>query len=107
MRQELQDKLRADFPDLWAERMDGFWCSDGWHDLIYNLSKQINDIRKTLTNDISSNYQVVQVKEKFSGLRYYLSSSTPEMNELISIAENKSYDICGACGGEKGPSESP
>jgi len=39
-----------------------------------------------------------QVKEKFGGLRFYMTSATNEMWDIISEAEAKSYSICEACG---------
>lgn len=103
MRKDLQDKLYADFPELFC-KLDSFWIPDGWHDLIYNLSAEINNIRNSLfIVDNYVEYHVIQIKSKFGGLRYYMSNSTKEMNDLISIAEGKSYDLCGACGNHRGP----
>lgn len=42
--------------------------------------------------------RVLQVKEKFSGLRYYMSGETKQMTEWISKAEAKSYKTCERCG---------
>ena len=99
MRKELQDKLYNDFPELFYKLIadkDYISCPDGWFDMIYDLSNQINNLKpKELT------YEVTQVKIKFGGLRYYMTRTTPEMNELITQFENKSYDICGSCGKEK------
>lgn len=39
-----------------------------------------------------------QVKEKFAGLRFYMSSSTEEMQNIIQEYEAKSYRICDRCG---------
>jgi len=39
-----------------------------------------------------------QVKEKFGGLRFYMTSATNEMYDLISKAENKASETCEACG---------
>lgn len=106
MHKELQDKLYTDFPELFGKLIndnDHIWCPDGWFDMIYNLSTDINNIRKSLLTITNSDYQVVQIKEKFSGLRYYMNGSTPEMNELIFQVENRSYNICGSCGNHKGP----
>ena len=42
--------------------------------------------------------EVLQVKEKFGGLRFYVNSATEEMYRLISEAESQSYEICEECG---------
>jgi len=44
-----------------------------------------------------------QVKEKFADLRFYMTCSTDEMEELIREAENKSEKTCEECG-ERGVS---
>lgn len=40
----------------------------------------------------------VQIKSKFAGLRFYMTSGTDEMYRLIDEAEKKSYTICENCG---------
>ena len=42
--------------------------------------------------------RATQMKEKFAGLRLYMTSFTDEIDELISEAEKKSYTICEECG---------
>lgn len=42
--------------------------------------------------------EVVQVKSKFGGLRYYMHGATDTMNKLIDKAEKKSYNTCELCG---------
>jgi len=39
-----------------------------------------------------------QVKEKFGTLRFYMTSSTPKINEYIDIAEKLSHTTCMTCG---------
>lgn len=39
-----------------------------------------------------------QIKEKFGGLRFYLTSGTEEMYKICSEAESKSYKTCEQCG---------
>lgn len=91
MNQELQDKLYKDFPSLFInDRFDGFWVPDGWHDLIYNLSKDISAL--------NLNVHVVQIKIKFGGMRYYLHEHHSEIEKLIGVAEERSYYTCECCG---------
>ena len=42
--------------------------------------------------------QVQQVKEKWGGLRIYISSGPPSMFKLLGEIENLSYKICESCG---------
>lgn len=41
-----------------------------------------------------------QVKEKFAGLRFYMTYGTEEIYKIIHEAEAKSFKICDRCGGE-------
>lgn len=61
----------------------------GWSGLINELYDAIPEDTK-----------VVQVKEKFGGLRFYVDSATEEFNNLIDDCEKRSYTICEQCGKE-------
>lgn len=41
---------------------------------------------------------VLQVKEKFGGLRFYIANGNKEIRDRITKAENESYKICEQCG---------
>lgn len=43
-------------------------------------------------------FEVIQVKEKFGGLRFYTNFETEEISKLIENAEDKSYITCEECG---------
>jgi hypothetical protein len=43
----------------------------------------------------------VQVKEKFGGLRFYVTGGTDAQHTMIEFAENMSYRICEDCGTTK------
>lgn len=42
--------------------------------------------------------EVVQVKEKFGGLRFYVSNASEELYKAIDKAETESFHICEHCG---------
>ncbi len=42
--------------------------------------------------------QVLQVKEKFGGLRFYIDLGTQEIHERIHKAEDESFQVCEECG---------
>ena len=49
-------------------------------------------------DNIRPEVYVMQVKEKFGGLRFYVGGATPEEFEAIDKAEADSYTICEECG---------
>jgi len=67
MNEILQQKLFNDFPKIYKKGESprhyfffGFECGDGWFDLLYTLSENIDDIMIE-----SDEISVTQVKEKF------------------------------------------
>lgn len=113
MNRELSKKLfnRFDFynpnqPMTQGNMGFGFECSDGWFDLLWNLSEAIEEElkkenvvtqAKQKLGDISY-FNVVQVKEKFGELRFYAHGGNEVIQNLIDEAERKSATICERCG---------
>ena len=73
-----------------------FECGPGWFNLIKDLSLKIEKIIQE--NDDKSEMFAVQVKEKYGTLRFYMSSETERIIELIQEAETASSQICEVCG---------
>lgn len=107
MRQDLDEALVRDFPNLYTDRNApmsvtcmcwGFDVGDGWEPLVRELSAALEALIVKLPDGERENYRAMQVKEKFGGLRFYMTCSTDEMQALIDEAERKSYETCEACG---------
>jgi hypothetical protein len=68
----------------------------GWSKLVHNLDHAISLI--------SPNYEIIQVKEKFGMLRYYVDFSSIDddasikISDLITSAEKASINTCINCG---------
>lgn len=60
----------------------------GWHGLLYRLYM----LRQHYP------FKVVQVKEKFGGLRFYIDAAPDGMHGRIWRITEKSYRICEVCG---------
>ena len=74
----------------------GIECDDGWFDLLNRLCEQVEAcINQAEDPDI---YYVVQIKEKFGGLRFYMSSYTVELHNLITPFEQEAEMTCEVCG---------
>lgn len=87
------ERIRARFVDPWPTSIA---CAEGWYSLIIDLD--------TVLADIAPTYTIAQIKEKFGGLRFYVSSGptqdeSPLFWELIRKAEELSYRTCELTGG--------
>jgi hypothetical protein len=67
-----------------------FSVSDGWLSLIKDLILELKNV--------GWNGEVVQVKEKFGGLRFYIPSETTVESAIIRKYELQSLNICEVCG---------
>lgn len=62
----------------------------GWSKLIKDL---VDDLFV-----LGWNGEVLQVKEKFGGLRFYINYGSDKVFDRIDVAENESLKICEECG---------
>ena len=99
MNQENMDKFLDEFPDMFYESsrgptqpiIRGIDCGDGWFDILYNLCKEIEPMRP----------KVMQIKEKFGGLRFYCSFPKDYSEKgyvFIRKAEEQAIETCEDCG---------
>jgi hypothetical protein len=72
----------------------GFECGDGWFKLIWKLCEDLEKLN--LENE--KRFEVIQVKEKFGGLRFYTHNTPPKMRKRILKAIKQSHKICENCG---------
>lgn len=72
----------------------------GWYPIVIDLDRDLAAI--------DPDYQLVQVKEKFGGLRYYTEFEPdrprPGFDALIRAAERRSERTCEECGADGAPS---
>lgn len=109
MKKELDQNLFEKYPALFRRRNKddfetcmyyGFSCGDGWYKIIDELSEKLSDFileYYAFSKGAPVPY-VVQVKEKFGSLCFYMSNQTKEMTEMIAIAEEQSVVTCEWCG---------
>jgi hypothetical protein len=110
MREELDNKLCSDFPQLYRQRnwdasktcLCWGFPGDGWFDLIYELSTKIDSLFKNNNLNGDDYPACVQVKEKFGSLRFYMEGIPERINNeahtYIGEAEEKSSKTCEDCG---------
>ena len=78
-------------------------CPQGWFQIIEELTKELVEISKDFRDD---SIKVVEIKEKFGGLRYCVDYDLPSeqitlIEQTIRYWESKSYKVCSACGSEE------
>jgi hypothetical protein len=106
MRDELEQTLFTEFPDLYTQdhshslMYQGFAVGDGWYNILYRLSTKIKSIVSSMQEEgvDPKEYCAFQVKEKLGDLRFYMYNSTMEIDEAISEAEEESARTCETCG---------
>jgi hypothetical protein len=115
MTKELQNKLFEKYPELFVQKglspsespmAWGITCGDGWYDIIDTLCHRIVSYTKNKSKHLTSEannvgeivVEVVQVKEKFGTLRFYISEGDDVIYELINFAEEMSAVTCEVCG---------
>lgn len=106
MKKELDEALCKKYPKIFKDRYAdmketcmcwGFECGDGWYWLIDQLC---DSIQKYIDNNphLCNQVVAVQVKEKFGGLRFYITEGNETIHGMVWLAEHMSYNICEVCG---------
>lgn len=110
MKKELEEKLIKKYNKLFFYEDSEFTlfrnkieCGDGWYNIIEKLCYDIQSyVDCNIDHSILEQPKVVQVKEKFGGLRFYCHDCDQYIRGIISVAESSSYKICEVCGLDKG-----
>jgi len=104
MNDKLEKELFEKYPKLFVQKdlsmqetcmCWGLECEKGWFWLLDNLCSCIQDY---IDNNNKPQIEVVQVKEKFGMLRFYISGADDMVYGMISLAESLSYRTCESCG---------
>ena len=76
-------------------------CGEGWDEIIKPLIEYVERHNENAQND-EDKIEIVQIKEKFGGLRFYTrGKKLDELEDLIQAAENEAYHTCELCGSKK------
>lgn len=87
-----KDTDRARYP----MELFGIECGEGWYGIIAPLIGYVEEYNENHPD--GEPIEILQIKEKFGELRFYTNFTTPELNELIIEAEEKSWKTCETCG---------
>ena len=77
---------------------------EGWYNLLDNLLQEIQDYyaSKGISPD-KIDIGISQIKEKFGGLRFYISDYEEETMDIIDKYEELSFEFCENCGADIDP----
>lgn len=96
-REHFQDKASSPFG------VRGIECGDGWFQILLDLSSKIEPELRAMLDDgtpIEDLPRVVQVKEKFGGLRFYMNQHSEKWLKWIREAEAAARTSCECCGAQ-------
>jgi ribosomal protein L37AE/L43A len=81
----------------WPYELFDIECGSGWKHLYEPIIDAVAEYNIKQHNE-DDKIEIHQIKEKFGGLRVYLSKYTDELRKMIEDAEEKSYHTCEMCG---------
>jgi hypothetical protein len=100
------DARRLEIVTKYADMLELHWgleVGDGWVPVVDDLFANIAALLKQRP---IANFKIVQVKEKFGGLRVYTRHASPAILKLIDAAERICAETCETCGGKGSMQES-
>jgi hypothetical protein len=100
MTPEQSEHFYKSYPNLFRKPIY-FECGPGWFELLDELCHLLERMirySKTLPINEGEGPCVVQIKEKYGALRFYMNSATDDIYAEIDKAEEKSHKICEVCG---------
>ena len=94
-------RLEKSYPKMYAGKYGGFAVGKGWYPIIERLSSSIQQHIEFVNKkeEVCPQVVVMQVKEKFGGLRFYYEGGDEYIHGLVSMAESWADIACETCGG--------
>ena len=77
----------------------GFEHDDGWFYILWRLCEDLEPLVAEFEKASGIKFEVLQVKEKFGGLRFYVNCRRNEaICQRIDVAIQESFHTCEICG---------
>ena len=76
----------------------GFTNDDAWFDILWRLCEDLEPLVAKFEQASGSQFEVLQVKEKFGGLRIYVSDADDAIRQRLEAAIQESFHTCEVCG---------
>jgi hypothetical protein len=106
MQKELEQRLIERWPTWFNTGGDirqtamprGFCNGDGWFDILWRLCGDLEPLVAEFEQEAGHQFEVLQVKEKFGGLRFYVNCRNDAIRQRILAAQEESFHTCEVCG---------
>jgi hypothetical protein len=107
MRSELEKRLVSRWPQWFKTDGDfrhtamtrGLTHDDGWFDILRRLCEDLEPLVADFEHEAGGpKFEVLQVKEKFGGLRFYVNDANDAIRQRIVTAIQESFHTCELCG---------
>lgn len=106
MRKKLEQKLFERWLTWFKPKGDfrytgmtlGFRHDDGWFDILWRLCEDLEPLVAALEKQTERPFEVLQVKEKFGALRFYVNHANDAIRQRIEVAQQESFRTCEICG---------
>ena len=107
MRKDLEQRLVEQWPTWFNTGGDfrhtamtrGFEHGDGWFEILWRLCVDLEPLVTEMERAGGRQFEVLQVKDKFGGLRFYVNCRRNEaIRQRIGIAADESFHTCEVCG---------
>lgn len=102
--EDQENAIYAVEPRLWPAADDGQrlrlarGLEAGWYRIVLKLVSDLAEQAKQ-ENRGNDNYpEIIELKQKWGGLRIYIRSGSPKMQALVDAAEEESESVCQECG---------
>lgn len=85
------------FSDIVSISVPDFECEKGWHSIISSavlcIDRHVSSVNLSEYSSMAE-FQVLQIKEKFGGLRIYCSHYDDYIHGILALAETMAYRTC-------------
>jgi hypothetical protein len=106
MRKELEQQLIERWPTWFNTGGDikhtlmprGFTHDDGWFDILLRLCEDLEPLVAEFEQKTECQFDILQVKEKFGGLRIHVNHANDAIRQRIETAIQESLHTCEVCG---------
>jgi hypothetical protein len=106
MHKELEQKLVEQWSSWFNTEGDirytlmpqGFTHRDGWFEIIWRLCADLEPLVAELEKATGLKFEILQVKEKFGGLRVHTNQANDAIRQRLESAIKESFHTCEVCG---------